>query len=138
MANGTGAGPGPNASPAMATVFMRLSGRMRARLAWPGWTLAGGRTEFRRSAPRCHPRYLPLPPAGPKAGAELTYVGTPLAPYPLVRVARRTALGPFEEARVYDRDNVQTAPDPIVEEPEPARDAEPEPTSIGADFLEGL
>ncbi|WAT17508.1 hypothetical protein OZN62_11350 [Aurantiacibacter sp. MUD11] len=36
--------------------------------------------------------------------AELTYVGLPVAPYPLIRVRPDTALGPFEDNRIYDRD----------------------------------
>lgn len=45
----------------------------------------------------------------------MTYVGTGMAPYPLVRVARDAPLGPFEDGRIYDRDNAQTIPDPLEE-----------------------
>ncbi len=37
--------------------------------------------------------------------ASLTYIGIPGDPYPLVRVAPDTPLGPFEDMRIYDRDN---------------------------------
>ena len=37
--------------------------------------------------------------------ANLTYIGIPGDPFPLVRVAPDTPLGPFEEFRIYDRDN---------------------------------
>ena len=43
----------------------------------------------------------------------MTYVGTDLAPYPLVRVAEGAALGPFADGRIYDRDNAQTIPEPV-------------------------
>lgn len=67
--------------------------------------------------------------------AQLTYVGTDLAPYPLVRVAPGTPLGPFAEGRLYDRDNAQTEADydPAAAEPEQT------PRSrLGDDFLEGF
>jgi len=37
--------------------------------------------------------------------AQLNYVGIPGDPFPLVRVYPDTPLGPFEEMRIYDRDN---------------------------------
>ncbi|MGB3166866.1 MAG: hypothetical protein WBA68_08845 [Alteraurantiacibacter sp.] len=40
--------------------------------------------------------------------ARMHYVGVELPPFPLVRVARSTALGPFEDERLYDRDNAVT------------------------------
>lgn len=74
--------------------------------------------------------------------AQLTYVGTDLAPFPLVQVAPGTPLGPFAEERIYDRDNAQTEPtydpgDPAAEEPmdEPAQPAR---SRLGEDFLEGF
>ncbi|WP_340588765.1 hypothetical protein [Erythrobacter alti] len=85
--------------------------------------------------------------------AELTYTGTDLAPFPLVRVVRGTPLGPFEDNRIYDRDNavVEADYDPadepalrqVVEEVEVAEEApapqEPAPQSrIDDDFLDGL
>lgn len=80
--------------------------------------------------------------------AELQYVGIPGAPYPLVRVAEGTPLGPFDEARIYDRDNAVTEEDFVAAE-EPLEDlAEAEgridsgevegPPRIEADFLDGL
>ncbi len=38
----------------------------------------------------------------------MTYVDTPLAPFPLIRVVPGTQLGPFDDARIYDRDNAVT------------------------------
>lgn len=52
--------------------------------------------------------------------AQLTYVGIPGDPYPLVRVRPDTALGPFEEARIYDRDLAVVEADYSPPEPEPA------------------
>lgn len=43
--------------------------------------------------------------------AELNYVGIPGDPYPLVRVAPDTPLGPFDDIRIYDRDNAVTEAD---------------------------
>ena len=96
--------------------------------------------------------------------AEMTYLETELLPFPLIRVAAGTPLGPFSDDRIYDRDNavVEAEYDPAnervtiadaeeevpVDEPdEPA----PEPLDLPAeepvevergrlsdDFLEGL
>ena len=114
-------------------VFMRLAGTME--LASMAGLAIGEAVELSFDDPRpdAIPDIFRFRLIG-DGQAELAYVGTPLRPYPLVRVARRTPLGPFEDARVYDRDNVQTVPEPIVEEPELA----PEPTTIDADFLNGL
>jgi len=79
-----------------------------------------------------------------KGRAQMTYVGTPLAPYPLVAVSPATRLGPFVEGRVYDRDNAVTVPGPLSAEAPPA--PAPPPTAaedeaeagLGADFLDGL
>lgn len=80
--------------------------------------------------------------------AELIYVGTPFAPYPLIRVAPGTPLGPFEEGRIYDRDNAVTEADfaeplPPLEEVEPPAESEEEQEEgerprIDADFLDDL
>ncbi|APE27844.1 hypothetical protein [Aurantiacibacter gangjinensis] len=43
--------------------------------------------------------------------AELTYVGVPTDPYPLIRVPGSQQLGPFDEIRIYDRDNAVTEAD---------------------------
>ena len=40
--------------------------------------------------------------------AQLNYVGIAGEPYPLVRVNPDTPLGPFDELRIYDRDNAVT------------------------------
>lgn len=52
--------------------------------------------------------------------AQLTYVGIPGDPYPLIRVRPDTELGPFEETRIYDRDLavVEAEYDPPLPEPE--------------------
>lgn len=87
--------------------------------------------------------------------AELNYVGIPGDPYPLIRVNGDTPLGPFDEIRIYDRDNAVIAAEyvePVEAEPlepledmalapdeEGADDAEAEEQPrITADFLEGL
>jgi hypothetical protein len=97
--------------------------------------------------------------------AEMTYVGTPLAPYALVRAGAGTRVGPWDVERIYSR-IVARAPDdgelesvtpridfdlagrplgPAAEpEAEPASEPEPEPEPtretprIEADFLEGF
>lgn len=55
--------------------------------------------------------------------AQLTYIGLPGDPYPLVRVVPGTGLGPFEEARIYDRDRAVTEAE-YVEPWEPTGDLE--------------
>lgn len=55
--------------------------------------------------------------------AQLTYIGLPGDPYPLVRVVPDTALGPFEEARIYDRDRAVTEA-AFIEPWEPTGDLE--------------
>ncbi|KLI65005.1 hypothetical protein [Aurantiacibacter marinus] len=93
--------------------------------------------------------------------AEMTYTGTDLDPYPLVRVAAGTALGPFSDDRIYDRDNAATQADydpadelaaslsgsdpaeaePDVSEATDAAAEEPvaeEREGISDDFLDGL
>ena len=57
--------------------------------------------------------------------AELIYVGTRLAPFPLVQTAPNTPLGPFAEDRVYDRDNAATVSDYDPEPPELVAAQEP-------------
>jgi len=47
--------------------------------------------------------------------ASLTYIGIPGDPYPLVRVAPDTPLGPFEDVRIYDRDNAVVEADYAAE-----------------------
>lgn len=87
--------------------------------------------------------------------ASLTYVGTGFAPYPLVRVPGSMGLGPFDDGRIYDRDNaeseyeyipmlVELEPEPEAAlepepepAPEPAAEAKPQPR-ITEDFLDGL
>lgn len=62
--------------------------------------------------------------------AELTYVGTDLAPYPLVRVAPGSRIGPFDASRIYDSDNAVFEADyvapPVVVEAPPAAATEPQ------------
>lgn len=84
--------------------------------------------------------------------AEMTYVGTDFEPYPLVRVARETPIGPFDGNRIYDRDNAVLEAEyiepeePIVEQaPEPAEEPEVEspaedvrPSRLPDDFLDDL
>ncbi len=68
--------------------------------------------------------------------AEMTYVGTDLAPYPMVRAAAGAPIGNWDAARIYRR----TVPGAQAEEVLPAVEVpEGEPTGrIGRDFLEGL
>ncbi len=88
--------------------------------------------------------------------AILTYVGTQLAPYPLVKVDPATPLAQFVRTRAYHRRNARERPEagdaPIGEEQqpdaqaidkkdqphsEPPRDEAPAP-AVGDDFLDGL
>ncbi|WP_271078717.1 hypothetical protein [Aurantiacibacter sp. MUD61] len=90
---------------------------------------------------------------------RMTYVDTPLEPFPLIRVPPGTAIGPFEDGRIYDRDNavieepyVEPAPAPESEtfedveasdlaEESAALDERDEPTDdsgLGDDFLSDL
>ena len=66
--------------------------------------------------------------------AQVTYVGVPTDPYPLVRVRPGTLLGPFDEGRIYDRDNAALEAEYTA--PEPA--AEPVPSEQEAPTLEEL
>ena len=75
--------------------------------------------------------------------AQMTYVGTPLAPYPLVAASAAARLGPFAEGRVYDRDNAVTVPGEVEAIPRPAptppaASEDEADAGLGADFLEGL
>jgi hypothetical protein len=75
--------------------------------------------------------------------AQMTYVGTPLAPYPLIAVPRGTGLGPFAAGMVYDRDNAVSDPGsaplpPPAPAPPPPMDEDTAAARLGADFLEGL
>ncbi|WP_120077568.1 hypothetical protein [Aurantiacibacter odishensis] len=95
--------------------------------------------------------------------AELNYVGIPGDPYPLVRVAPDTPLGPFDEVRIYDRDHAVTEAEYVAQAEEPSvaeaagvvEEADPgnaeeateadeeaqsdeEPPRITADFLDDL
>jgi hypothetical protein len=84
---------------------------------------------------------------GPNS-AEMTYVGTGLAPYPLVRAAPGGTIGNWDATRVYRRVVGAAAAQPAPAEPEPAPAPEaesieppaaPERASrIGRDFLDGL
>lgn len=62
--------------------------------------------------------------------AELTHVATGYAPYPLIRVAPGSPLGPFSENYVYDRDNAVSEPALAemvdIAEIVPAPEAEPD------------
>lgn len=67
--------------------------------------------------------------------AEMTYVGTDLAPYPMVRAAVGTPIGNWDAAHMYRRVVGAEPPVPVPVE-EPAVEA---PSSrIGPDFLDGL
>ncbi|QZH75811.1 MAG: hypothetical protein JY451_04270 [Erythrobacter sp.] len=80
--------------------------------------------------------------------AELTYVGTDLAPYPLVRVAPGSRIGPFDASRIYDSDNAVTEADslpaPVLEEvpaeeaAEPQAETQSERPRVDAGFLDDL
>ncbi|MDE1467582.1 hypothetical protein [Aurantiacibacter sp. D1-12] len=87
----------------------------------------------------------------------MTYVDTPLEPFPLIRVWPTTRLGPFDNDRLYDRDNAVTEtdyvePEPIQEEvveeevvptvEDAAEEAAPEDveatSGLSGDFLDGF
>jgi hypothetical protein len=76
--------------------------------------------------------------------ALLTYVGTDLPPYPLIRVAPDGGIGPFDADRIYDRDNAVTqadyvAPDAAIADGQtaPENSQNPRPR-VDAGFLDGL
>lgn len=56
--------------------------------------------------------------------AQLQYQGIPGDPFPLVRVQPDTPLGPFEDLRIYDRDNAVTEAEFALAE-EPIEQSEP-------------
>lgn len=76
--------------------------------------------------------------------ARLVYQGIPGDPYPLIRVGTNADLGPFDETRIYDRDNAVTeaefVPEAEPEEDEARADEEEETQRprLTADFLDGL
>ena len=136
-------------------VFARLVGSREIRSS-AGIEFEGAvELTFDDPRPNAIPDIFAFRHTGP-GQAQMTYVGTPLAPFPLIAVSAATGLGPFEEGRVYDRDNAVTAPGewplPVelaAPEPAPAQIAppaaqgpapapEPDREAIGADFLEGL
>ncbi|MEN7537774.1 hypothetical protein [Aurantiacibacter flavus] len=81
------------------------------------------RLTFNDPRPRSLPEVFRFRVTG-EGTAELTYVDTGFAPLPLVRVGQGTEVGPFEDGRLYDRDNAQTEPARLAV---PAR-AAPAPT----------
>ncbi|MWV28989.1 hypothetical protein [Aurantiacibacter rhizosphaerae] len=68
--------------------------------------------------------------------AQLSYYGIPGDPYPLIRVQADTGLGPFDEARIYDRDNAITQAEYVAQAVEPEPVAEAEPEIVAAPVLE--
>ncbi|MBH5321754.1 hypothetical protein [Aurantiacibacter sediminis] len=74
---------------------------------------------------------------------RMTYVDTPLEPFPLIRVAPGSAIGPFEEGRIYDRDNAVTE-EPYVDIVPDAEEASEQPEEmterdgLSDDFLTDL
>lgn len=62
--------------------------------------------------------------------AEMTYVGTGLAPFLLQRVAADTPLGPFREGVIYSR----SVPKEAEAEPEPEPEPAPEPREASPDL----
>ncbi len=69
--------------------------------------------------------------------AQLNYIGLPGDPYPLVRVVPDTPLGPFEDARIYDRDRAVTEAE-YIEPWEPTGDLEAAAALGGAPALDPL
>ena len=65
--------------------------------------------------------------------AEMTYVGTGLAPYIMQRVAADTPLGPFEDGVIYAR-RLPRASEPEVEQDQDAPDIPAPPPSNPDDF----
>ncbi len=94
-------------------VFARLNGSEEVT-SQSGRAIAGDvELTFDDPRPNAQPDIFRFHLTGP-GQAQLTYVGTPLAPFPLVKVADGARLGPFEFARIYDRDNAATVP-PVAE-----------------------
>ncbi|OYX47809.1 MAG: hypothetical protein B7Y87_00775 [Sphingomonadales bacterium 32-64-22] len=90
-------------------IFSNLEGR--AEVTSRNASVQGDalRLTFHDPRPRSLPETFRFRITG-EGRAELTYVDTGFAPLPLVRVAQDTEVGPFDEGRLYDRDNAQTAP----------------------------
>lgn len=120
-------------------VFARLVGS-KVLTSSAGIEFAGDvELTFDDPAPGAIPDIFRFRHLGP-GRAQMTYVGTPLAPYPLIAVARGAGLGPFAAGVVYDRDNAVTDPDaaPALPPALPPLEDEPEEAGLGADFLDGL
>jgi hypothetical protein len=119
-------------------VFARMEGSRDVRSS-AGIEFAGDiELTFDDPAPGAIPDIFRFRHLGPGL-AQMTYVGTPLAPYPLVAVPEGSGLGPFVAGVVYDRDNAVTDPGAVpVPPPPPPPVAEPQPERLRDDFLEGL
>jgi len=136
----------PDSFASNGAVFARMVGSREVKSS-AGIEFAGDiELTFDDPAPGAIPDIFRFRHLGP-GRAQLTYVGTPLAPYPLIAVAAGAGLGPFEQGRVYDRDNAVTDPGELPAMPPsalttpalpPAAAEEPEGEGLGADFLEGL
>lgn len=73
--------------------------------------------------------------------AEMTYVGTGLAPYGLVRAAGDGAIGDWDATRIYRRPLANAAPSLVVPPataPAPATAPVNDPPRIDSGFLDGL
>ena len=136
-------------------VFVQVKGPVERVEAMGGNDFAGlVEVSFHDPRPDAVPDIFRFRQTGPDT-AEMTYVGTDLAPYPMQRVTRNTPLGPWEADKVYRRPvssegAAMVGGRPGQELPGGAGDLddtrvenEPAPDSgdaqrIGNDFLDGL
>ena len=128
-------------------VFVQVKGPVERVEAMGGNDFAGlVEVSFDDPRPNAVPDIFRFRQTGPDT-AEMTYVGTDLAPFPMQRVTRNTPLGPWDVEKVYRRppppgERIAAASDPAPAMPVEAAGEEPEEAEsdsrIGKDFLEGL
>ena len=117
-------------------IFSDMSGERQSRLLSATETASFVEFMFESNRMGGVPQVFRIAP-GEDGRAELTHIGSGHMPYPLIRVAPGTAIGPFGAERLYDRDNAVSDPDlPMpaaheevaiaepVEEVDPSADAE--------------
>lgn len=121
-------------------IFTRMSGSEQVR-SMAGLEFAGQvELSFDDPRPGAIPDIFRFELTGADT-ARLVYVGTDLAPYPLIRVDAATPVGPFNQMRAYHRRDALAEPaaDPAGDRTDDTPlDQQPPATGLGDDFLDAL
>lgn len=120
-------------------VFVKVRGPVERVESMGGNDFAGlVEVSFDDPRPDAVPDIFRFEMTGPDT-ALMTYVGTDLAPYPVVRVTRNTPVGPWDVETVYRRPVVAESASQTPPMTELDSNEESDETSrIGNDFLDGL